>query len=288
LLYNDTHINLPVFKHVPGAIAIDLDGTLLNSRLKVTVRNRAAIEKCIARGIPVIIATARTLRAVRRYIGEELSGLCSLVMQNGAIGKASPPFSGSFKVSLPDALVREIVATVLSMEPCARITLEIDGLAFGTSHPRDAETLWQVNSATPEMQLSLEKAIPLGPAKIAVGGLNRDLSHIITELSRRFGNLLSIVPSDGLTFLNITGKRATKPAALKKILGSLNKTLDNVIAFGDDFPDLEMLQACGTAVAMANAIPEIKAVCEHCTLSNDDDGVAIVLEKMLADIAHLT
>jgi hypothetical protein len=288
LLYNDTHINLPVFKRVPGAIAIDLDGTLLDSRLKVSERNFKAIKGCLNSGIPVIIATARTMRAVRRFIGEELSQLCSLVMQNGAIGKASPPFSGYFKEALPEPLIREIIAMVLHMEPDARITLEVEGFEFGTNHPLDTAKLFEHNSATPEMQLSLEEAIPLGPAKIAVGGLGRDLTHIISAVSRRFNDSLSLVPSDGLAFLNITGSRATKPDALKKILGSGNIILDDVIAFGDDIPDLEMLRACGTAVAMANAIPEVKAVCKHCTLSNDDDGVAIVLEKMLADIAHLT
>jgi hydroxymethylpyrimidine pyrophosphatase-like HAD family hydrolase len=57
-----------------------------------------------------------------------------------------------------------------------------------------------------------------------------------------------------------------------------------VIAFGDDLPDLEMLQACGIPVAMANAYPEIKAACAYQTAGNDEDGVALVLEKMLAEI----
>ena len=55
-----------------------------------------------------------------------------------------------------------------------------------------------------------------------------------------------------------------------------------MIAFGDDLPDLEMLQACGTSVAMANAIPEVKASCSYHTASNDEDGVALVIEQMLA------
>jgi hydroxymethylpyrimidine pyrophosphatase-like HAD family hydrolase len=50
------------------------------------------------------------------------------------------------------------------------------------------------------------------------------------------------------------------------------------MAFGDDLPDLEILQACGMSVAMANAFPEIKTACSYQTASNDEDGVAIVLE----------
>jgi len=57
-----------------------------------------------------------------------------------------------------------------------------------------------------------------------------------------------------------------------------------VIVFGDDLPDLDMLRACGIPVAMANAYPEIKAVCAYETAGNDEDGVAVVLEKMLDEI----
>ena len=56
-------MNLPKFTKLPGAVAIDLDGTLLNSKTQLSERNRAALEKCIERGIPVIIATSRSERA---------------------------------------------------------------------------------------------------------------------------------------------------------------------------------------------------------------------------------
>jgi Cof subfamily protein (haloacid dehalogenase superfamily) len=285
---NSESVNLPVFRRTPGAIAIDLDGTLLNSRAQISERNQNAIENCLDRGIPVIIATSRPARSVRRFLGDKLLQDCSLVMQNGAIAKAAPPFSGYFKEALPETLIREIIELILQIESEAHITIEIEGYEFGTNWPRNAAELWERNSATPEMQLPLKSALASIPTKIAVGGLNRDMSRVLDSITRRFHDSISVVPSDGRILLNITSTKATKPEALRKILGSGNITLDDVIAFGDDTPDLEMLQACGTAVAMANAIPEVKAACEYCTFSNDDDGVAIVLEKMLDDTAHLT
>ena len=71
---------------------------------------------------------------------------------------------------------------------------------------------------------------------------------------------------------------------MRKLLASRNISLDSVLAFGDDTPDIGMLAACGIAVAMDNATPEVKVVADYCTASNDDDGVAIVLEKMLEEI----
>ena len=96
-----------------------------------------------------------------------------------------------------------------------------------------------------------------------------------------FSNYISVVPADEKTFLNITSIKATKPDALHKILGSQQERLENVVAFGDDYPDLDMLQICGIPIAVANAIPEVKAATRYRTASNDDDGVAIALEKML-------
>ena len=58
--------------------------------------------------------------------------------------------------------------------------------------------------------------------------------------------------------------------------------LSSVVAFGDDTNDVEMLRECGLGVAMANAVDEVKAVADFITLNNDDDGVGIVLEKLLA------
>ncbi|GAJ03681.1 unnamed protein product, partial [marine sediment metagenome] len=58
-------------------------------------------------------------------------------------------------------------------------------------------------------------------------------------------------------------------------------SMDDLVAIGDDIPDLELLTACGIPIAVANAVPEIKAVAKYQTASNDEDGVAIVLEKIL-------
>ncbi len=278
-------MRLPVFRHAPGAIAIDLDGTLLDSNSQLSARNLAAIENCLARAIPIIIATSRPARSVRRLLGEGLMQKCSMVMQNGAIAIGAPPFTGHFKEPIPRDIITEIIALALRLEPDTHVILELEGYEFGTNHPREPSALRERNSATPEMQLPLEPAMAAGPTKIAVGGLKRDMSHVAKAISECFGDVLSIVPSDGKILLNITSAKATKPNALEKILSSRDITLKDVVAFGDDFPDLELLSTCGTSIAMANAIPEIKAVCDFRTLSNDEDGVAVALEQMLKSLA---
>ncbi len=281
---NDTPLNLPVFTRPPGAVAIDLDGTLFDSQTRLSARNRSALENCMTRGIPLVIATSRPARAVRRYFGDKLTDSCSLVLQNGAIAISAPPLSGRIKEPFPPQLAGRIVDTVLEMESGMRITIEVDGYWFGTNIPRDPEELWEFNSATPDMQLSLEAALADEPTKIAAGGLDRDISEVADEITRQFGDSVSVVLADGRTFLNITSINATKPTTLRRLLESGNIPLDDVVTFGDDIPDIELMKACGTSVAVANAIPEVKAVTRYCTASNDNDGVAIVLERILENI----
>ena len=283
---NERQLNLPRFDRCPGAVAIDLDRTLFDSRIRLSPRNRRSIERCLDRGIPVIIATSRPARAVRRFLGGELSDSCSLVLQNGAIAVAAPPLSGNIKEPIAAGFAGEIIDYILSLEPEMRITVDIDGYWFGTNLPRDPEELWEYNSATPDMQQPLQNALEDEPSKIAAGGLDRSILHVAQALSGHFNCHISVIPADDDTFLNITSINASKPESMRRLLASRNIPLDSVVAFGDDTPDIGMLTACGIAVAVGNAIPEVKAVADYCTASNDDDGVAIVLEKMLEEIQY--
>ena len=274
-------MNLPKFAKLPGAIALDLDGTLLNSHSQLSDRNRLALEKCIELGIPVIIATSRSERHMRRVIGDELSCACSLVMANGSNARGRVPLSGLVRETIPADVATNIVELILKTEPAVRVVIEIDGFDFGCNMQDTPEQLWELNTATPDMVMSVSEAIAKIPTKITVNGFGRDLSAIVNKISGQFGSVVSVFPSDKRTFLQIVNNRTSKLTALCKLLNSQSISIGNVMAFGDDLPDLDMLQACGISVAMANAIPEIKSAAQYETASNDDDGVAIDLEQLL-------
>ncbi len=279
--HNENRINLPEFKNRPDAVALDIDGTLLDSKSQLSQRNAHAVINCIARGIPVIIATSRPARSVRRLLGLQIMNACSLVMQNGAIGIGRPPFSGNIKEIIPRKILLEVIAAAQEIEPQIRITLELEGETFGTNNPRDQVSLWEHNSATPDMQLTLEEALKGDSTKIAIGGLERDITHVADMILKRYGDYLSVVREAGKTFFNITSKTATKSNTLRRLLQSRNITLENVVALGDDLPDYDMLSNCGIPITMGNAVPEIKAICKYITATNNEDGVAVVLDKIL-------
>ncbi len=275
-------INLPTFNRIPGAIAVDLDGTLLNSRAQLSERNRMAIKGCVARGIPVVIATSRPIRTLRRLVGDDLTNFCSLVVMNGTAALAAPPLSGAFREVLPKGVARGIVDLLAGMGPEVRVTVEIEGWEFGANWAADAETLWQFNAATPDMVMSVDEALTRNPSRIATSRGGSDVSDLAAEVSRRYGDIVSVVPANGMTFLNILSIRASKSGALQHLLLSREIAMDDVLAFGDDIPDIDLLASCGTAVSMANAVPEVLSLCRYSTTSNDDDGVAVVLERVLA------
>lgn len=278
------HLSLPVSWSLPHAIAIDLDGTLLDGRSQISERNRKALKSCLDRNIPVIIATSPALRTVRKLLPSELYGACSLVTLNGAVGYGAPPLEGFLREELPEAIAMEIIEIVLRREPDARLVVELDGEHFGTNVFLEPTALWKTNAATPDMVLPITEALGLRPTKVAVNGLGRNLSNLIVELRERFNSAVSFLPTYDMTFLNIVSLQASKSRTLGKLLSSKGLDSERVVAFGDDLPDIDLLTACGFSFSMANAAPEVHAAAKYRTGSNDEDGVSIVLEEMLRSI----
>ena len=81
----------------------------------------------------------------------------------------------------------------------------------------------------------------------------------------------------------VTAEQVNKGTALRAFCDRLELDLSQVVAFGDDYNDLEMLQEAGCGVAIANAVPEILASADQRTSSNEEDGVAVWLKEHLAD-----
>ena len=278
-------MKLPNFDHSPSAIAIDLDGTLLDSQARLSPRNHRALEQCLAHDIPVIIATSRPVRTFNRAFPKGLAAGCSVVVMNGAIVMGNPPLSGYFKETMPKEIAQTIIDIALESAPDIRVTIELDGFEFGANWTADSTTLWQRNSATPDMVLSIGEALLRQPCKIALGGLGTDILKLAEKIINIFGNTISAIPGLlGNPILNITNPHASKPCALRKLLTPRGISIGEVIAFGDDIPDVGMLKECGVSVAVANALSEVKSVCTYYTASNDEDGVALVLEEMLRTI----
>jgi HAD superfamily hydrolase (TIGR01484 family) len=87
--------------------------------------------------------------------------------------------------------------------------------------------------------------------------------------------------SDKYNLVQILAASADKTHALSYLIAHLGLQMEQVVAIGDDINDVEMIRNAGLGVAVANAIPAVKAVAKRLTLSNDEDGVALVIEELL-------
>ena len=261
---------------------MDLDETALNSNSRLDERTRAAIHSVHNSGYPIIIATSRPERVLPTLVGNDILEITSLVQMNGTIATGRAELTGDLRVTMNLDDARMCWSLVSEMNPEPRMTLEIDGTRFAVNHDDDIDELWAFNSATPTMIVSFEEAMTFEPVKISVNGLDSNLEELAQTLESRLSNNTEVFRAGRVQFLNVVPAAASKSGAVADLLSPANIALSDVLSLGDDYVDIELIRDCGWSVAVANAIPEIKSLAKYETESNDDHGVAIVLENLVA------
>ncbi len=106
------------------------------------------------------------------------------------------------------------------------------------------------------------------------------------ELAEAFPKELNIIVTDSGRLVQVMSSQVGKEIAVSAIAKNLGIKMDDVMCFGDDYNDLELFKAAGYSVAMGNAEADLKEEATEVTLTNDEDGVAVVLERILSQI-HL-
>jgi hypothetical protein len=275
-------LNLPDFsKQTPRAIALDLDETTLNSNARLNDRTRAVLHAVHKLAVPIIIATSRPERVLPALVGDDILKISSVVQMNGtvAIGKAG--LAGKFNRNLDLNDARKCWNLIEEYAPWTRRTLEVDGNQFAVSHDDDIEELWAFDHSASPMVISFEQALKIGPTKISINGIKRDLEALAIRLEKRLSNKTIVLRAASKLFLNVIPSTASKSLAIANLLKSADIPLADVLSFGDDFVDIDLISKCGWSVAVDNAIPEIKKIAKYHTASNDNNGVAIVLERLV-------
>ena len=226
-------------------IALDLDGTLLNSDKVVSERNAAALSLAAAQGNVIAPATGRALRAIPEQV-MAFPFVHYAITINGA--KVSDTRAGQ-------ALLRAEIA----LDTCLRL-LDFVGRYDAMYDCYWNDTGW-VGQPVQKVQLCF-----------------RDMAERETaraEIAAAFPEIL--VTSSFRNNLELNAADADKGRALLALAQHLGIPAADTIAFGDSSNDLRMLRAAGTSVAMGNAAPEVRAVCGCVTDTNDHDGVASFL-----------
>jgi Cof subfamily protein (haloacid dehalogenase superfamily) len=255
-------------------VASDLDGTLLRSDLSVSDRTQAAIHALLEAGVEFVAVTARGPRGVaevadRNHIGS--IAICS----NGAIVLDLATREILSRRSLETAVAQRLVEGLRERLPGILFAVEQESFAH---EPGFAAWDWEPPSGT-----RVADAIEL-LAEPAVKLILRHETHeldVLAAAARELAGEHASVAIPGPWTVEISAAGVNKAAALADVCAAQGIAAEAVVAFGDYPSDLPMIAWAGRGIAVANAHPDVLAAADEVTASNDEDGVAVVLERLL-------
>jgi Cof subfamily protein (haloacid dehalogenase superfamily) len=258
---------------VVGLVASDLDGTLLRSDGTLSERTRAALRGVREAGAHVVLVSARPLMWMREIAAE--AGASDLVICcNGAVVHDLAADRPLWHDALPSQAATAIVRALRQAAPgvafaCERGDIQIREPAY--------QPLW----VTPDMHPRTDALeFVREPVSKLVAQHPRLAQVELYELALAHGDVASVTYS-GESLIEISAAGVTKAFALERLCALLEIERGDVVAFGDMPNDAAMLAWAGHGVAVGNAHPVAVAAADEVTASNDADGVALVLERLL-------
>jgi Cof subfamily protein (haloacid dehalogenase superfamily) len=263
----------------PRLIAIDLDGTLLRSDGSVSERSRKALDRAVAAGIQVVMVTGWPARHVRAIEGADHLGDLAICL-NGALVYDLDRHAIVSETRVPAEVARDLVGRLRAGLPGICFAVEV-GLDHG----------WEPDYGRRRAKLESPQLAPADAVTLCQRGVNKLIAfhpHLSPEeLVLRSHDLVAdraCVTFSGAPFLEIAARRVSKASALIGYCATRAIDRSQVIALGDMPNDLSMLSWAGRGIAMANAHATVLAAVDEVTRSNDEDGVALVIERLLADV----
>ena len=245
-------------------IVSDLDGTLLRTDKTVSAATRAALARCREKGIKVAYATARGRSAEVVTAGVPFDGRA---VMNGAIAYAGE--AAIYNRLIPYAVARPLLMACDAQE--IKTASELAGMQYTNFVTTD---LWPELDYFEVVDFSRHSldAEKLYAVIEAPGHADYISQHLPDELYMTLSN-------DGLAM--IMHREASKSKAIAALARTWGIEGGEIVCFGDDLNDIDMLRYAGTGVAMANAHNTVKAAANNLTSSNDEDGVADWLNRHL-------
>lgn len=253
-------------------IAMDMDGTLLSSQHTILPKTKEVLLRAQAIGIELMLASGRPLPGLvhqAEKMGFSLEGL-SLLAYNGAVvvdaSTQTEIVSETLELDLAQAIIDHMKSHDVNVMVYDHDTLyatKADG--YNVEHEASSNGLKLVIHPLDQLWFK--------PHKILVSEEPNHLDSIIPELKAPFTNKADFVKSAPF-YLECLIKDMHKGRALAHYCEAKNLDPKDVMAFGDNYNDLTMVQFAGQGIAMGNAVDAVKEIAFATTLSNDEDGIA--------------
>ncbi|HEX9930135.1 MAG TPA: Cof-type HAD-IIB family hydrolase [Pyrinomonadaceae bacterium] len=280
-------------------LALDLDGTLLNSRGKISEQNLQAIRTAEEKGVLVTIATGRRFRDARP-VGIEAELNAPLITHNGALTKYAQTLETVNAAILNQLEAREVLRVgrkfcadaMVSCDPRGKGLLLYDNVSESNVplqkyiawsrrlHGDEAEEAMRHVSSLEEVLHSVEIV------HISFSGSCASMVELQAALENELGDavkvLATVYSAQNFTLLDILHAEASKGYGLKNFAEFRHIKPEEIMVVGDNFNDFEMLEFAGLPVVMGNAAPELLENPKYeTTLSNDESGVAAAIERFI-------
>ena len=262
-------------------LALDLDGTLTNNEKNITKRTKDTLTKAMKEGIKVVLASGRPtvgmLPLAKELKMKEYGGY--ILAYNGATIIDCKTDKQIYANVLPMDCIATINEVAKQHQVC---TLSYDGNDVISEDDTNPYVLKEcfINKTKVHRVADLAKAVKEPVAKCLIVGEHEQLLPVREELSKRFGDQLNIFFSEPF-FLEIMPMGVEKASSLAKLLSILKLDRTNLMACGDGLNDLTMLEYATLGVAMGNGCKEAKEIADVITLTNEEDGVAVAVEKYI-------
>lgn len=259
---------------VPKVVATDLDGTIVRSDGSISERTRTALSLAEDAGAMVVFVTGRPprwMRPVAEATGHRGVAICA----NGAFLYDLHAERVVEEFLLQPAVAAEVVRVLRDALPDAAFAVERDE-QFG--HEPHYVSRWPVPEDT--LVADIEALLSAPVAKLLVRHEALASDALLARAREAAAGLATMTHSSREGLLEISAAGITKASTLERLCAEHGLGAADVIAFGDMPNDLPLLAWAGRAIAVANAHPDVLAAVEEVTASNDDDGVAAVLEAL--------
>lgn len=262
-------------------LAIDMDGTLLNSNKIISKGNKLAIKKAIEKGVKVVITSGRGLKGLEKFLNEvHLRGEGQYLIANngGTIYRTSDFKCISYKgLKGRDLLKAHALSVEYGLNMIA-YTHE-DSIASEENEFTRFETEY-VGNPVKIINFSTDVNDEDEITKILFSQTEEILTKKILEMPKEFYSEYNVVKTMPIV-LEIMDKDCNKGYGVKVLADKLGIKKEEIMCIGDEANDIEMVTYAGLGIAMGNAISELKDLAGYVTLDNDNDGVAKAIEKFI-------
>ena len=268
-------------------LALDIDGTLLTSDKGVSPRTRAALDAARARGVTLVLVTGRRYPAARR-VAEGLGGHVPLVLHNGALIVDAAEVLRCRPLPLDVARHAIAIGRAVAADPvvhCGQAgegKLLVDGIA-----PSNTLLVSYLDKSNPDVITVADLLVALveDPLQVMFGGAIPAMDAVLPRLTGGLGASAKIERTvyrrQGVAILDVLHPEVGKAEALAFLRRRLGFAAAETLAIGDNWNDHEMLEQAGLGLVMGNADPEMLRLGLPVLPTNDEDGVAVAIERHL-------